>query len=403
MAKLQGRGFAAWLRACWSAPICSSTGALLGTFANYYTKVCEPKADELALIQSFTRIATVAIERSRADEALRRSERKFAAVFNQQSQFMAIMTPEGIIEECNHAAFRDTGIARSEVAGRHFWDTPWWRDLPDMQKLWRDGFRQVVATRIAVTGEGTYMLADGNVHSANYAISAVTDEHGEVAHVVVEARDITRRKQAAQHRELLINELNHRVKNTLASVQSIASQTFRSGASGESAPAFQGRLIALAETHDLLTDQNWEGTGLRNIVLRTVALHDVGPHGRFAVEGPDVRLPPRRALAFAMAFHELAANAGKYGALSNDIGSVAVEWSEAGGKLSLRWTERNGPAVVKPARLGFGSRLIERGLSHELGGEVRLDFRPDGLVCSFDLPMRASQPASPSAAGQPAT
>jgi PAS domain S-box-containing protein len=206
------------------------------------------------------------------------------------------------------------------------------------------------------------------------------------------AMDITARKRSELHLRLLVNELNHRVKNTLATVQSIAAQTFRGDVTSASArEAFEARLMALSRVHDVLTRENWEGASLREIVDGAVSPY-VGADGTafFLVEGPLVWLPPRMALALAMALQELATNASKYGALSSETGRVTIRWrlAKAGARrLQLVWEEFGGPAVAVPGRRGFGTRLIERSLAQDLDGEVRIEFRPGGVVCTIDAPL----------------
>jgi len=203
--------------------------------------------------------------------------------------------------------------------------------------------------------------------------------------------DITERKRAEEHRELLIHELNHRVKNTLATVQSIASQTLRNAHSKEEAStAMEARLLALSRAHDVLTRENWEGAGLMEIVREAMAPYRHEREKRLHIDGPDVRLSPRMALAIAMALQELATNAVKYGALSNLDGEVWIDWSvsrEPERRLHLTWSESKGPRVASPRRRGFGTRLIERSLAQDLNGKARIDFSPTGIVCTVDAPL----------------
>ncbi len=203
--------------------------------------------------------------------------------------------------------------------------------------------------------------------------------------------DITDRKRAEEHRELLIHELNHRVKNTLATVQSIASQTLRNADTMEGArSAMEARLLALSRAHDVLTRENWEGAGLLEIVREAMAPYRHEREKRIHMEGPDVRLSPRMALAIAMALQELATNAVKYGGLSNEDGEVRIAWSVNDApekRLHLTWSESNGPAVEVPERRGFGTRLIERSLAHDLHGKATIDFAPAGIVCTVDAPI----------------
>lgn len=214
-------------------------------------------------------------------------------------------------------------------------------------------------------------------------------ENGKVTGVLAAFTDITKRHEVERHQRLLINELNHRVKNTLATVNSIAAQSLRSTAStSEAREAFTGRIVALAQAHDVLTRERWEGADLIDVVKGAIE-----PHGgeRFVVDGVSVRLSPQTALSVAMALHELATNAVKYGALSNSFGRVTIRWSvaagEGGRRLDFVWREIDGPPVSPPTRRGFGSRLIETGLSRELGGSVRILFEPDGVVCVIDAPL----------------
>jgi len=224
------------------------------------------------------------------------------------------------------------------------------------------------------------------------AVAFERNAAGRVVKTLSAALDIDERKRAEERRTLLINELNHRVKNTLASVQSIARQTLRSGRTAEEmADILTGRLIALAGAHDVLTRENWEGAGLRKIVQVAVAPFDVS---RIATIGPEARLDARAALALGMALHELATNASKYGALSNEVGRVQLAWriGEAGGTpvLDLEWRETGGPPVVAPRRRGFGSRLLTQGVRSELNGAAEMDFAPSGLVCRISARLEAT-------------
>ncbi|KRA62454.1 histidine kinase [Caulobacter sp. Root656] len=213
------------------------------------------------------------------------------------------------------------------------------------------------------------------------------DETGKPTRVVGATVDITERKRAELHLRLLVNELNHRVKNSLATIQAIAAQTFHAARSlPQALEAFSARIVALAEAHDLLTRENWEGADLLDLLTRLEVLHG-GPE-RFAIVGQSVRLSPRMALSLSMVLHELATNAVKYGALSTPQGQVRIAWTVVPGaaqpRLVLTWTETGGPPVQPPTRRGFGSRLIERGLAAELSGEARIDFEPDGVVCRIE-------------------
>ncbi|MGH6710811.1 MAG: sensor histidine kinase [Bradyrhizobium sp.] len=185
--------------------------------------------------------------------------------------------------------------------------------------------------------------------------------------------------------DLLIDELNHRVKNTLAILQSIATQTFRSASRAER-EKFEGRLGALAEAHNLLSQEKWQGSELQDVIGRVLKPYLLNNPERVRMFGPKVPLSPRLAVVLSMIVHEIATNAAKYGALSNDIGTVTLDWEvleESGGrKLRMIWTEAGGPHVSAPVQRGFGSRLIERSARDQLGGEATVDFLPRGVVCT---------------------
>jgi two-component sensor histidine kinase len=203
---------------------------------------------------------------------------------------------------------------------------------------------------------------------------------------------LDKEKRAAEHQRLLIDELNHRVKNTLATVQSISAQTLRTADTKEDArEALEKRLLALSRAHDVLTRESWEGADLVEVIEKAVEPYQVSGERRFHIKGPHVRVTPRMSLALAMAMHELATNAVKYGALSNKTGTIEVSWKVQNGaappRLVLSWTEAGGPPVVAPRRRGFGSRLIERTLANDLDGHVEIAFGPAGVVCTVDAPV----------------
>jgi PAS domain S-box-containing protein len=194
------------------------------------------------------------------------------------------------------------------------------------------------------------------------------------------------RKRAETQRDLLVAELSHRVKNTLAAVMSIARQSFAKGPSLEQAlKSFDGRLRALAHTHNRLAESNWDGASLRRLLVDELVPYRAADGGNIEINGPYVRLDPRRAVVLGMAFHELATNAAKYGALSSKDGCLAVHWHVQGEprRLHLDWVESGGPAVRRPERSGFGRLLLERALKADLQGSVELKFVPEGLRCSI--------------------
>lgn len=231
-----------------------------------------------------------------------------------------------------------------------------------------------------------------------YAVAeTIRDERGEPRRLIGALKDITVRKRDELHthaaisrmrehesrQKLLLDELNHRVKNTLAAVQSVAVQTLRDEGDLKGArDLFIERLLALSSTHSLLVRRAWE-----NACLRELAETTLRPYGRpYSVVGPDLQLDPNYAVSLGMALHELATNALKHGAWRG-AGRVDVEVVElAGGEISVTWRETGGAVVSPPTRRGFGSRLLERGVARELGGKVVLDFAATGLVCAIHVP-----------------
>jgi two-component sensor histidine kinase len=202
--------------------------------------------------------------------------------------------------------------------------------------------------------------------------------------------DVTERKEAERQQKLLIDELNHRVKNTLATVQSLITQTARSTDDiGEFQKAVEGRILALSHAHNQLSERRW-GDAELNHLLRS-GLEPYLAKGNVLLSGEPVRIAPQAALMISMAVHELATNAAKYGALSSTKGCIDLSWvveaDGAGPILRLRWHERNGPPVIRPTRKGFGTRLLERGIEAELGGSTLTEFAAAGVRCEIKVPL----------------
>jgi PAS domain S-box-containing protein len=203
-------------------------------------------------------------------------------------------------------------------------------------------------------------------------------------------QDITERKAAERHQQILIAELNHRVKNMLAIVQAVAHQTFSKVECAGAAERFSGRLSALAAAHTILTRRSWEAAAIREIACEVLQPHYSGADAQIRLTGDDdARVPPQTAVNLAMALHELATNAAKYGALSSRRGRVELSWAVTHSQpvLHIEWRESGGPPVKQPEREGFGTRMIRRVLASELGGTVTLEFNPKGLECSIEAPL----------------
>jgi PAS domain S-box-containing protein len=342
-------------------------------------------------------------ERKRAEAALRESEEQFRGLAEHIPQLAWMANADGGVFWYNQRWYDYTGTTPKDMEG---WGRQSVHDpkvLPEVVERWKASLTSGQPFDMVFPLKG----ADGVFRPFLTRVEPMRDGDGRVVRWFGSNTDISAERAAEERQRLLVNELNHRVKNTLATVQAIAAQTLRSSATDKEArDAFEARLLALSKVHNVLTRENWETASLGDIAAEVLAPHGGEDAARFRIDGPDVRLEPRLALPIAMALHELATNAVKYGALSNGSGRVAVDWridaAPQGRTLRLRWTERGGPPAAPPARKGFGSRLIERSLALELGGTVTLDFEESGVACSIDalLPGDGTfDPAAPADAG----
>ena len=205
--------------------------------------------------------------------------------------------------------------------------------------------------------------------------------------IFIQGHDATEEVHAEDHQRLLINELNHRVKNTLAIVQGLAQQSFNTPECHPSMGTFSARLAALASAHNLLTERHWESADVGSIVRRALTATVGTDEDRISCTGPKLAIDPQSAVALAMVVHELSTNAIKYGALSREAGKVAIEWSaavvEEGTQVAFTWQESGGPPVEQPQSKGFGSRLIQRGFGVANGG-AELEYLADGFRCRIE-------------------
>ena len=283
----------------------------------------------------------------------------------------------------------------------------WWIDHihPDDRPRIDASIHAVIdGTGSAWSDEYRFRGADGSYADILDRGYLIRDADGRAVRMIGAMLDITERKRAEEHQRLLTGELQHRVKNTLALVQAMASQTFRNASDLQAArEAFSSRLISLGRAHDILTQSSWTQAPIADVVEGALAVHRGGTGTRIRASGPDVHLSAKPALALALALHELATNATKYGALSNEVGTVDLRWhvvhENDAPHFRLTWSEHGGPPILsKPSRRGFGSRLIERSFAAEVGGEVRLSYDPSGLVWRLEASLAAMQEANEEAA-----
>jgi PAS domain S-box-containing protein len=315
-------------------------------------------------------------ERRRTEAALRAERDRNAEILESISDAFYAIDQDFRLTYVNHVAEAWWGRPRDQLLGQVFWKA----------------FPQVVGTgphaallEAAAERKVVRLETISPVLGRWIDVSIFPSGSG----LSVYFRDISERKHAEQRQRLLVNELNHRVKNSLAVVQAIARQTLRDGRDVRDArEALTARLVALAGAHDVLTQEKLSGADLEEVIERAVLAQLDRPE-RVALAGPHVRAPPTAALSLSLALHELATNALKYGALSTAEGRVELMWQLVEGagrrRLRLRWSEHGGPPVRPPARKGFGSRLIEKALAADIGGTVRLAFEPAGVVCDIDM------------------
>lgn len=295
----------------------------------------------------------------------------------------------------SNSAERMFGWKMQEVVGKHMGDFGWVH--PDSQ----DAFRALVHDlRSGRPTDGapchkTYRK-DGGVLDCEWYGSVLRDSNGRLTSVNWQILDVTERARAEETQRLLVGELNHRVKNTLATVQAIASQTLRHTASpADFSTAFMGRIQSLARAHSLLSNATWRGAGLAELVQNQLQLGLIDP-ARLSVSGPGVDFPPDIALHLALVLHELATNAHKYGAFAKADGRVLLEWSLAGHEINLIWRETGVANLAAPTHCGFGTTLIERSLK-AMSGSAQLEYGSEGICWRLHLPVPGLQKREPEA------
>ncbi|MDC3955522.1 AAA family ATPase [Polyangium jinanense] len=335
----------------------------------------------------YTQLQQENSERKRAEQALREREARIRRLVDSNIIGIAFWDLNGGITYANDAFLRFVGYSREDlVSGSLDWAkmTP-----PESHAATERALEEIRLTGQFKPFEKEFFRKDG---SRVPVLLGGARFEGSESEGVAFFLDLTERKQAEERQKILLNELNHRVKNTLVIVQAIAGQTLRMAESPKAfTEAFVARLLALSQTHNLLNETSWQGASLRDIVCAELAPHANGDAGRFSLTGEEVHLRPEAAVTLGMVFHELSTNAAKYGALSLPSGHVKVTWNLTTcadeRRIHLEWQEMHGPPVREPRRKGFGSRLIERDLGRQLASAVHLEFLPEGVRCVMDLPL----------------
>lgn len=302
---------------------------------------------------------------------------------------------DGLVTIWNRGAEAILGWSEEEMIGNPaaLFFTP-----EDRQAGVPHGEMQTAIKKGHASDERWHIKKDDSRFWATGEMMPLKDEAGAVQGFVKILRDQTQRRLAEERQTLLTQELAHRVKNTLAIVQAISSQTLIEGIPfAEARSSFNARLMALARAHDVLMHGSWTEASLLELVAGAAELHGNQSPGRFIFAGPDIRIGPRAALAFALVLHEMCTNAVKYGALSVPDGKVSVLWEAiedaTDSELWFRWEENGGPQVSPPTKRGFGSRLIEHSFSQHSGGAVKVDYAKAGVRLSVKFPLATLQRA----------
>jgi PAS domain S-box-containing protein len=319
-------------------------------------------------------------QRKAAERALRQSEARLAAAYNHALVGISETDRTGRFIRVNEQFSVMTGYGPEELRSMTFFEITHPADVAADRRLFEEQWSGV---RDGYTIEKRYVRKDGAIIWVEIAASLVRDQRDSEPFAVRIQRDITEKKRAEEQQRLLLNELNHRVKNTLAVVQGLSHQTFRGGGvEPELLQAFHGRLGALAAAHNLLMRHTWEPTPIEEAA--EVALKPFQTaRGCISLDGPSILLTPSATVTLTLGLHELATNAAKYGALSNESGTVAVRWTANSDELEFVWQESRGPAVTAPQETGFGTRLLQRAVASDLGASVTIDYDPDGVICTI--------------------
>jgi PAS domain S-box-containing protein len=309
--------------------------------------------------------------------------------------FTDAKAPGHLIIFANEAVIALTGYSREELLGRRL-------DFLAARGPGSPGTIQVegaFADSAEDITEGHYRHKDGGVFRAALFITPVRDRTGDVVQHFISLVDLSKHEREEERLRFLLDELNHRTQNTLATVQSIVLQTLHGRVAKDVVDTLEQRILALAKAHSLLGRENWEAVPLHDVleaILRPVIAD--GHAAQVSIAGPDVRLGPRPALSLALGLHELAANATRHGALADRAGRVEIAWgmvaTPKGDRMRLEWRERDGPTVAPPTRKGFGARLLHDDLAQDLRGEVCVDYAPAGMVCTIVMPVSRTQGAA---------
>jgi PAS domain S-box-containing protein len=384
------------IRAMQSTPLFSRAGRLLGMISTHWRGPHEPSERDLRLLDVLARQAADLIERKQAEL----TDQRLAAIVDSSHDAIVSKDLNGLITTWNRGAQRLFGYAASEMTGRSITTLiPPDRHNEEVCILDRIRRGERVDPYETVRKRG-----DGSLVDVSVSVSPLRNSAGEVIGASKIARDITARKRAEEQQRTLHAELDHRVKNVLATVSAIAAQTKDASSSMDDfVVALDRRIRSMASTHELLSRSRWQGVPLRELVRRELAPYI--SNNNTCIKGPEVILTAEAAQTTALVLHELTTNAAKYGALSQQKGRVSVRWhcAQEPGPLAIEWLETGGPPVKVPSNSGYGRSVITELVPYELGGTARLLFSPKGVLCRLDIPAEWLAPPANKSKGKSRT
>jgi len=384
------------IRAAQSTPLVSRSGELLGMISTHWSEPHQPMEREFRLFDVLARQAADLIERTQVEAALRESEQCFrwlASIVESSEDAIVSRDIAGIITTWNKGAERLFGHTSDEVVGK-----PITILIPSDRPVEERTLLERISRGARIENyETVRQRKDGSLVDVSLTLSPVRNADGEIVGASAIARDITRRKRAESREKILRAELDHRVKNALASVAMIAASSRHDSSSiDEFARSLDGRIHSMAAVHTLLNQRGQHGVALRALVHNQLAPY--AAEANTTIRGTELLLTPAASQAMGMVLHELATNAAKYGALSVPTGQVSVTWERrqngnAAASLIFVWREFGGPETAAEIKPGYGIRLIRELVPYELGGAADLVFAPDGVSCRIEFPLRKSEPA----------
>lgn len=325
--------------------------------------------------------------RKETELAVVQNAQRLQRILDNVVAFVGILTPEGILKEVNQPALDVAGLKREEVVNKPFWEAYWWslnKETQDRLRRAIDDANAGLASRYDVE----IRIAENKSIWIDFQLNPLVNEDGSIDELIPSGVDITERKQSETHRDLLVGELNHRVKNSLATIQAMARQTIRSSEDMKGfEKTFTARLDAISAAHEILMGEDQGRASLMTMIERQIGPYTNDIEKQLRLSGAEIMLSGPSAHAIGLVLHELATNAAKYGALSAQGAFIDISWSETDdGFVNLEWKEKNGPAVSTPKRKGFGTRLIKQSLEYSLGGKAELNYLESGFTANLSLP-----------------